>query len=243
MFLNIFCGTTSIIIMHNLFKTWYPALYQKIIYAGIYNTIYVYSNIQLIYTKYLMYNMKMHHTNCFEFIDNGDPILKMAIDNDFVSIIPILKQNEPLNYDFILYEHNYNTIIYCNIPLNLEYIVSDITFLLFTVSFNDKTYDISLFKKNQFNFYIVNNIIDKQFSIYYFDHFLNIYRDDFTYEATIIDHNVNSIQFSDEDCIIINKTDYTLIKQDAINTVGADEIVKSDSDNDSDKSELSYDLL
>ena len=247
MFLNIFYGATSILIMHKLFQICYPILYQKLLMFGVYNTVYAYSCGQLMCAKYLQ-NFKINHNDCFNFISNGEHIRGLSIDKDFVSAISTLKQSEPLDYDFILYEHDYNTIIYLNIPINLDYIVSDITFLLFTVCYDDKIYDIALSKINKYNFYIVNNIIDKQFLIYYFNNYLKIYINDFTFQATIIDHNVNLIYFTEKDRIIILKDDYTLIKDDAVdseNDNDCDDNVKNDSDSDSGKSgksEISYDL-
>jgi len=239
MLLNIFWGATSILIIHNVFKSYCPTLYQKLLILGIYNTVYAYSNVQIVCAN--LYNSRMYHNDCFEFIENGEQVLKIAVDADVASIIPTLKQNEPLYYDFILYEHECNTIMYLNIPITLEYIESNISFISFTVYFNDATFNIYLSNKNQYNYYIVNNIINKAFLIYYFNHFLHIYCDDFTFEATIIDHNVNIIYFNEKDCIIINKDDYTLIKDDVGDIVDIDDEIVSEGD--SDKSEKSYDLL
>ena len=103
--------------------------------------------------------------------------------------------------------------------------MSDVKFITFKVCYNCINYDIELSKKNQYNFYIVNNIINKAFIIYYFRKFLNIYVDDIEYDAVIIDFDVNIVSFTDKDCILINKEYYKLIKKEL------DKVVRNNNEN------------
>ena len=139
---NISYRVTSILIAHEVFKFYCPKLHQKLLLAGMYNTIYLYSRIQLIFEKYL-HNLQINNTNCFDFIDNGEIRAGISFENNR-QVISRLTNIEPLDYDFIIYEHDHNRIMYFNIPLNLDYIVSDVKFITFKVCYNCINYDIEL---------------------------------------------------------------------------------------------------
>lgn len=111
-----------------------------------------------------------------------------------------------------------NKIILHSQPFIFEYEVSNIKFFLFEVIMEyDKSFKLYL-NTNEYNFYIVNNIIDKRFIIYFLNQYnicnLKEYYDDLEkiekINIKIIDHNVNIKEFflTDKQYIKILKDDY-----------------------------------
>ena len=103
-----------------------------------------------------------------------------------------------------------------NDNINLDYDISTIKFMLLEVNLNDKTYKITL-KSDTYNYYIVDNILDKRFFIYYLK---NHNTDTITNEEMesikdkinikLIDNNVNvrELEITDEKIIVIKKDSY-----------------------------------
>ena len=130
-------------------------------------------------------------------------------------------------YDFAIYsdytstnkETNcINKLLLSKLPLdceNINYEVSDIRFLLCELIVNnDTSYKIDL-KNDNYNYYLVNNIIDKKFIIYYL---LNHCYKPMSFEdinkiekftLKIIDHNVNTCEID-----ITDISNYIQIKKD-----------------------------
>ena len=92
------------------------------------------------------------------------------------------------------------------------YEISDIKFMLCELYIGDKVYKINLKSDiENYNYYLVDNIIDKKFIIYYL---IEFYNEDF-YTSTdkfilkLIDHNVNNFEID-----ITNTSNYIQIKKD-----------------------------
>lgn len=143
-------------------------------------------------------------------------------------------ENELINY----FEHENNNIfifsdykneeknkyinkVISNIePLNTQYKESNIKFILFELQIGEKFFKIDL-KTDKYNFYIVNNIIDKKFLIYFLNDFficnLKKYYQNIeeieSFTIKLIDQNVNlkELEISDKKYILINKNDYTYV--------------------------------
>ena len=130
--------------------------------------------------------------------------------------------NIPREYDLIVFSDisdklkPQNKICYSalNNETDYKYDVSNIKFISVNLTYNKNQYDIKL-KTDEFNYYIVNNVIDKVFLKYYLVHVLNIFLDkdtDFTYNLEIIDNTVNVINLDINDSIIILKDGYNVSK-------------------------------
>jgi hypothetical protein len=197
-----------------------------------YNVIYIYSKAQILFMKY---NKKIN-----EFIESNPSLLK--IKNDFNLLIQSTKyrvnklefikngnliENKSTDYDFAIYSDlKINTIcenkkiFQNNEQLTEDYEISNIQFMLIELLVGEKkTFKITL-KNEKYNFYIVENMLSKDFFTYYLK---NIHDDkfDLTEESIkedkitikIIDHDVNKIEFDLTDkneYIIIEKTSYKL---------------------------------
>ena len=141
--------------------------------------------------------------------------------------LTFLTENKPNDYDFAIYSDlKINTIcenkkiFQNNQQLTEDYEISNIQFMLIELLVGEKkTFKITL-KNEKYNFYVVGNILSKDFFTYYLK---NIHADkfDLTEESIkedkitikIIDHDVNKIEFyltDKNDHIIIEKTSYKL---------------------------------
>lgn len=147
----------------------------------------------------------------------------------------------PLEYDLIILSDDskpqnkicYNTL---NDNIDYKYDLSDIKFISVKLTYINNQYDIKL-KTEDFNYYIVNNVIDDVFLKYYLVHILKIVLDkdiDFTYKLEIIDHMVNVINLDINDSIIILKDGYN---------VSIDSSNNSSSESSTDSSKCSYDFV
>ena len=197
-----------------------------------YNVIYIYSKAQILFMKY---NKKIN-----EIIESNPSLLK--IKNDFNLLIQSTKyrvnklefikngnliENKSIDYDFAIYSDlKINTIcenkkiFQNNQQLTEDYEISNIQFMLIELLVGEKkTFKITL-KNEKYNFYVVGNILSKDFFTYYLK---NIYADKFDLKEEsikedkitikIIDHDVNKIEFDLTDKnehIIIEKTSYKL---------------------------------
>lgn len=95
--------------------------------------------------------------------------------------------------------------------------VSNITFVALYLNYNGKRFNINL-KTDDFNYYLVGNKIDKYFVQYYINivlglKFSYIESEIMTYQLELIDHEVNIINLSSEQYIIIEKDGYRIIKE------------------------------
>jgi hypothetical protein len=108
-----------------------------------------------------------------------------------------------------------NKVIFHTQPFIPNYEVSNVTFILLELKFKENAYKISL-KNNEFNFYIVNNILDKKFFIYYLYNYqvCNLTEDDVNnitkFDIKLIDQDVNvrELEITDDKFIIIKKDEY-----------------------------------
>jgi hypothetical protein len=197
-----------------------------------YNVIYIYSKAQILFMKY---NKKLN-----EFTESNPSLIK--IKNDFNLLIKSTKyrvnklefikngnliENKPNDYDFAIYSDlKINTIcenkkiFQNNQQLTEDYEISNIQFMLIELLVGEKkTFKITL-KNEKYNFYVVGNMLSRDFFTYYLK---NIHEDkfDLTEETIredkinikIIDHDVNKLEFDLTDKnehIIIEKTSYKL---------------------------------
>jgi hypothetical protein len=213
-----------------------------------YNIIFAYSKAQILYVKLekkvnlliessptmlkikndfnsIILNAKISQQIKTEFIKNGDFIeIETVRENNL--IIPV----STIDYDFAIVNNlNANdgcinkSLTYKNSSITNDYEVSNIQFMLVELIVGEKN-ENKLFKivlKNEiFNFYIVGNILSREFFSYYLK---NIHESKFDLEEIevknipltikIIDHDVNKIEINLTDKnehILIEKSGYKL---------------------------------
>jgi len=130
---------------------------------------------------------------------------------------------EPINkddYDFIIiteknidYKKN-DKIHYTELPQLLEdYKYSNIRFFALDLTYKNETYSIELLNE-RCNHYIVNNVLNKEFFKYYLKNVLNteVDKNNFDYKVALVDHNVNMVELTPNDYLIINEDDYEIKK-------------------------------
>ncbi|MCJ7801833.1 MAG: hypothetical protein MUP82_05695 [Candidatus Marinimicrobia bacterium] len=109
-----------------------------------------------------------------------------------------------------------NKVILRTSPFVVKYEVSDIKFMLVEIKINDGFYKLN-FKTDSYNYYVVNNRLDRQFFIYFLKKyqiydFANDNIEEFaSFHVKIIDQNVNVREFeiTQSNFITIQKNDYT----------------------------------
>jgi len=205
-----------------------------------YTTIYIYSHVQImgirIY-KYVYPFIKLTSTSVvsilkkynvinetivfhpIQFYKNGSLILKKTISfSNFIQ-----NQNELLeieidkkDYNFMIYSDcsNYpfnNIVYYDDVPEIFSYNVSNIKFLALALTFNNVEYDIKL-QTTEHNYYIVNNIINQSFLLYFMKNVLNIRIEpsDFKYNLLLCDQNAEMKELNETHKIVIYKDSYEI---------------------------------
>lgn len=231
-----FIKTSAIIVLTNdYFKRTYPEEYENVLVSVSYKAIYLFSKCQILFGKLSVRVM--------EFI-NSTPQLKAFIDNIYkkptlrnqickVQDGEVCAKNytaDSANYfeavaidaSFYLFVDNVtaaenggcvNRVIFKGPPFSSKYELSEVKFILFEIKVGDKFHKINLRGAN-YNYYVVNNRLDRNFFIYFLKHYevcpltdQNIK----SFEVKTIDQNVtvNNMEITDEHFITIQKTDYT----------------------------------
>jgi len=224
-FLNTFA---FLMLVNGYLEYKYPEKYEQIIISTSFNLIYIYSHLEIF--SYKLYNInlksfvdkflkkKNQKNNIIQIKNNGDNHIKYCTDNiddlfvDDGQSIYIFSDNEKA------YENKcVNKIISHSPKILTNYEESNVNFLLFEVNLSEKNVKIDL-KTNNYNYYIVNNIIDKKFIIYYLinskilainDELHTSIKND-TIKVKIIDSNVNvkELEITDKKFITIKKDEY-----------------------------------
>ena len=115
---------------------------------------------------------------------------------------------------------------------NFDFDVSKITFIALYLNYNDARYNINL-KTEAFNYYLVGNIIDKQFVQYYINNILKLpfnyeKEDMLSYQLELMDHEVNMISLNACQSIIIEKDSYQVLNETNINIDNVDLVIVND---------------
>jgi hypothetical protein len=219
-------------LLNDYFKRNYPDKHNEIVLDVAYKIIYVYSYCQMQFntiTKKIPFV-----TNFFQEMFEKTSIKKKSTI-DFVKDGHILFDpsstdlKNVLEHDFIVYTNNQTTpsniIIVYNTETDVieetcQYNKTNFKFILLEFCIADKNYIIELANK-RYNFYVENNIFDKNFFIYYLRYFhpdkieideTSLQMDEFTLK--IIDHNVDikTIYFTKENQHIkLNANSYEII--------------------------------
>ena len=158
---------------------------------------------------------KIHN---IEFISNG--LVNLSVSSEMV-----MKEdnNFPSVYDFIIFSDFENvsrdtTCVNKKIRKSVEtknfsYETSNISFILTEIIIGDKTFKVD-FKTKDYNYYVVNNIFNDKFIIYFLNKYYNSEIKDFQPETikrftlNVIDHNVDTYEFDKGINVKIQKDGY-----------------------------------
>jgi hypothetical protein len=101
------------------------------------------------------------------------------------------------------------------------YDVSNIKFISVNLTYNSTVYPIEL-KTDNYNHYIVNNVLNIDFFRYYLTNVLKIQiEDDFEYKVSIIDQDANFIDLYTHDILVIKENNYEIKKYISIDDSNA----------------------
>ena len=224
-----------VFLLNDYFKRLYPAKYDNLLIEIPLQIIYLYSKCQIIYAKV--------HRQINEFID-ANPHIKTFVDDFYKSksnvddleieyivngviytkykrtqSLPDRTENDGSLLIFSDLSASDNKCIHKKIlqnEINFDYKVAAVQFLLIELSLDDKTFIINL-KTDTYNYYIVDNVIDKNFISYYLmkNYTVIIYEDILSvekYTIKMIDQNVNvkDIEITDTKFITIKENEYTV---------------------------------
>lgn len=189
--------------------TIYNCIYNPIRCQNIVTNIGYHSVYFVSYMQIYLRNLKLisyitnKYTNLIEYKNQDDNQLLILILNNSHYIKILTNKNDP-------FDKSINKNIY--LTQNETYELSEVHFIDLSLVYNNNTYPIAL-KTNTFNFYIVNNNIDRYFVEYYMKHFLNLSLPidvSIDYKLDIIDNNANLVELTNKDTITLNKQDYTV---------------------------------
>ena len=233
-FLNILKIFGFIYFVNYYLKRNYPEKYNKFLLETSLRIIYTGSVIQIKLKKITTYVYKIF-PRIKQFLDNYNKIddqdnIEYILDG---KVIYLTSKEKIVNHivnitkeDFIIYS-DYVTANNNNVCINKKiittpeqicsdkdfiYEVSDIKFMLCEINIGDKVYKITLKSDiENYNYYLVDNIIDKKFIIYYL---IEFYNEDFSkstdkFILKLIDHNVNIFELD-----ITETVNYIQIKKD-----------------------------
>ena len=222
---NLSCQNNYINSLKNILTTKITSL---MITLG-YNCLYIYSlgNIQfnkinrqfILLLSYLKENKILTETiiiNTFILIDaNGNKINEIMSNKNNIEFIK-LECNKHNYSGLILMDKNnettcVNNVFYTSFPTTFDYKLSNISFMSIELEHENKIHSINL-KNNKYNYYIVNNCLNKMFFKYYIKNVLKtqINTDTFDYKLSIIDNNVNIITLLPNQYILILEDDYQI---------------------------------
>jgi hypothetical protein len=132
---------------------------------------------------------------------------KSIVENDYTNIeyAGIILLDKDIDTNCV------NHVFYKKFPNNIDYKVSKLKFMSIELHYNNNNYLIDL-KNNNNNYYIVNNYLNEFFFKYYIKNILNlkIDQDNFDYNVTIIDNDVNIINLLPHQTIKINEDNYEI---------------------------------
>jgi len=191
------------------------------------------------------------------FFNNAEPIKEIVCSNSKREINNLLiKDNEPINYNLLIMsippknteqifvtsesvnnQMNNNVMISSLYNTNMidfnrsyTYEESSFKFISINLTYNNNTYPICL-KNTEYNYYIVNNIIDKIFFQYYLINILKVVLieqlHDFRYILEIMDHNVNMFSLNETQYIIFKKDDYSVLQIEPMREIVIETIVET----------------
>ena len=221
-----------VILLNDYLKRTFPEKYDNVLINISVKTIYLFSKAQLAYrVVYNKIKLKCYNNNFLKQISNK--IYNKKINNEICQVknnsihIKYFTDVSNVHFEedsnsFYIFSDNIKTSNNCvnkvllySQPFNINYEVSNIKFLLLEVKLNDKKYKIDL-KNLERNYYIVNNIFDKNFFIYYLKNYqlCSLINEEVEkidkFDINLIDQDVNirELEITDKKFIVIKKDEY-----------------------------------
>lgn len=173
-----------------------------------YNSIYLYSKAQIIYNKLNLNKLWTKQVNQLDVIKNG------VIMNNHQDVI--LKTKSPMVVDFILYswssENGYINKQVQHDFMSIKQEESNVSFLLVEIDFRENKYFAKL-KSEEYNYYIVGNVFNKTFFIYFLKNHLDLTEitSDDKIIVKIVDQNIETfnLDFNNKhEGITLRKNEY-----------------------------------
>ena len=223
-----------VILLNDYFKRAYPEKYNDILLNVSLKAIHLFSECQLIALK--SYNQTKEFVDSNPFLKKiYDEVYKKEIFNEIcqvkkreIYVKHITKNISDIHFEekeenncFFIFSDNKNAVnkcvnrvfLYSQPFATTNYEVSNVKFMLLEVKINDNAYKIDL-KNEHSNYYIVNNIFDKNFFIYYLNNY-QVYSDEALtniekFDVKLIDQDVNirELEITDKKFILIKKDEY-----------------------------------
>ena len=188
----------------------YPDQFNQFLITLSYNAIYIYSKLQIFIGKYVKQLKQFIDSNpeVKKFVDKFFTMMKKRDEIEYIKDGKVIstcyldtQHTAPQNFHFMIisYYNNANNSMYSNkkieyslLDSNTDYEISNIQFFLVEAIIGNERYKIDL-KNENYNFYIIDNIFDRQFFIFYL---LNYYK-----ESTITIEQIES-KLSENNCFI-----------------------------------------
>jgi hypothetical protein len=216
-----------LVITNDYLQRIYPEKYKEYAIIISYNLIRVYSIFNFYYIKAFEF-CNQHFCDSFENSKIKENISEIELVNNGIICNKLIINNnlEQINNNLIFVYSDLskksvkciNKKIYQKFPTTIKYEESLIQFMMVEIIYKENNYIIKL-KDDNYNYYVVDNIFDKNFFMYYLKNHTN-YNIDFDKEEKIIinvlDHNVDSFQMNlmENESIRITLDGYVLNKSD-----------------------------
>lgn len=189
-------------------------------YKMMYNVIYYFSVCQIKFNKLYTYIDNQFLKLCKD-KDNNKITVQYYI-NGKLQFSEIIKERKVIdssftNYDLLIVSENgLSRVVTKSSSFNIGTVVeakeSKTKFIALTIIYNGEKYPIYL-KEDNYNYYVINNVIDKAFLQFYLVNSLNLDIDirNFSYQLEIIDNDVNIKIIDDVNHVILNEDGYTIV--------------------------------
>ena len=229
---------TFTFLLHNYLNTYHYDRYNSMLIRGTYKTIYIISNVQILYCK--LYNRvdtlykyalitypslakylitDTTNKSYVEFISNGYANYVTSTNDVAKNDFTIGASDVP--FDFILHSDydsetkTTNKIIMDDFKNEFAYNKSNVTFILSEMIIEDKIIKVD-FQTDEYNYFIENNKFTHAFLVYfmkthYYDEIKEFEDKLVNMILKIIDSNVNSETFDNQNILFICKDNYKKI--------------------------------
>ena len=190
---------------------------EQLLFEISYNCIYIYSKVELWLNK-MMKRLPIPITNVDDMVSveiykEGKMRFQMDANDgtiDLNSVKEVYNNNE---CDLLVYTHNKKKVCFNSCPQTLEYRVSTIRFISVELIYVLEDEVNRIVPIDLTNYYVVNNCLNKEFFIYYVKNVLRkniISYNGFKYTCTILDNNVDLIDFNEKTNVTILEHGYNI---------------------------------
>ena len=230
----------SLFFLNSAVKNSYPLAYNNTMINISYFCIYYFSKIQMVFIK-IINNLTINYNDLLikypilpnninkinhffikneelEYINNGEIIYTKSI-KDLLQNYKKKDKNIENNFNIIIYtdNKNKNKKIFNDIPFCYNCEETNYKFILVEIMINNEIIKVD-FKTNEYNYMIVDNVINKNFIIYFlkkhYKKFVNTvlyYGGNLEkYSLKILDQNVNQVVLDKNNCLTIKNNNYEL---------------------------------